>query len=184
MMPSEQMATARGPVQRYRSALARRAALLRGRWWRRPGAAGRRGCRPRLRRTRRRLPPRRRACWGRGSTSTSSPSTSAATAAAPAAGASSSDYDELVGDLASVIDVEPRAQLPTLPRFVLAHSNGGQVALRHGARRARLDRRADRLEPRHPGRGADPAGQAQARPRAGQGRPWITLQGELNRRDA
>jgi alpha-beta hydrolase superfamily lysophospholipase len=39
------------------------------------------------------------------------------------------DYDDLTGDLESVIDWASR-QLPELPRFVLAHSNGGQVALR------------------------------------------------------
>jgi lysophospholipase len=38
-------------------------------------------------------------------------------------------YDDLVGDLSSVVAWTAR-QLPGLPRFVLAHSNGGQVALR------------------------------------------------------
>ena len=38
-------------------------------------------------------------------------------------------YDDLVGDLASVVKwVE--GQLPDVPRFLLAHSNGGQVGLR------------------------------------------------------
>lgn len=38
-------------------------------------------------------------------------------------------YDDLVGDFASVLRWTER-QLPSVPRFVLAHSNGGQVALR------------------------------------------------------
>jgi lysophospholipase len=38
-------------------------------------------------------------------------------------------YDDLVGDLSSVLAWTAR-QLPGVPRFVLAHSNGGQVALR------------------------------------------------------
>jgi alpha-beta hydrolase superfamily lysophospholipase len=38
-------------------------------------------------------------------------------------------YDDLVGDLSSVLAWAAR-QLPTVPRFMLAHSNGGQVALR------------------------------------------------------
>jgi lysophospholipase len=38
-------------------------------------------------------------------------------------------YDDLVGDLSSVLAWTAR-QLPAVPRFVLAHSNGGQVALR------------------------------------------------------
>jgi lysophospholipase len=38
-------------------------------------------------------------------------------------------YDDLVGDLSSVLAWTAR-QLPKVPRFVLAHSNGGQVALR------------------------------------------------------
>jgi lysophospholipase len=39
------------------------------------------------------------------------------------------DYDELTGDLESAIAWTAR-QFSELPRFVLAHSNGGQVALR------------------------------------------------------
>jgi lysophospholipase len=39
-------------------------------------------------------------------------------------------YDDLVGDLTSVVEWVQR-QLPDVPRFVLAHSNGGQVALRY-----------------------------------------------------
>ena len=38
-------------------------------------------------------------------------------------------YDDLVSDLASVVKWVER-QLPDLPRFLLAHSNGGQVGLR------------------------------------------------------
>jgi alpha-beta hydrolase superfamily lysophospholipase len=38
-------------------------------------------------------------------------------------------FDDLVGDLASVVEWT-RRQLPDVPRFLLAHSNGGQVALR------------------------------------------------------
>ena len=38
-------------------------------------------------------------------------------------------YDDLVGDLSSVLAWAER-QWPDVPRFVLAHSNGGQVALR------------------------------------------------------
>jgi alpha-beta hydrolase superfamily lysophospholipase len=38
-------------------------------------------------------------------------------------------YDDLVGDLSSVLAWTAR-QLPEQPRFVLAHSNGAQVALR------------------------------------------------------
>jgi lysophospholipase len=38
-------------------------------------------------------------------------------------------YDDLVGDLASVVKWVER-QLPDVPRFLLAHSNGGQVGLR------------------------------------------------------
>ncbi len=38
-------------------------------------------------------------------------------------------YDDLVSDFASVLAWAKR-QLPSVPRFVLAHSNGGQVALR------------------------------------------------------
>jgi alpha-beta hydrolase superfamily lysophospholipase len=38
-------------------------------------------------------------------------------------------YDDLVGDLASTLAWTAR-QLPSVPRFVLGHSNGGQVALR------------------------------------------------------
>jgi lysophospholipase len=39
------------------------------------------------------------------------------------------DYDELTQDLQAVLDWAGR-QAPDLPRFLLAHSNGGQVALR------------------------------------------------------
>ena len=39
-------------------------------------------------------------------------------------------YDDLVGDLASVVAWVQR-QIPDVPRFLLAHSNGGQVALRY-----------------------------------------------------
>jgi len=38
-------------------------------------------------------------------------------------------YDDLIGDLSNVLAWVAR-QLPEVPRFVLAHSNGGQVALR------------------------------------------------------
>jgi alpha-beta hydrolase superfamily lysophospholipase len=38
-------------------------------------------------------------------------------------------YDELVSDLNAALDWTHRA-LPDIPRFVLGHSNGGQVALR------------------------------------------------------
>ncbi len=38
-------------------------------------------------------------------------------------------YDDLVADLSSVLAWTAR-QLPGVPRFVLAHSNGGQIALR------------------------------------------------------
>ncbi len=38
-------------------------------------------------------------------------------------------YDDLLADLSSVLAWAAR-QLPTVPQFVLAHSNGGQVALR------------------------------------------------------
>ena len=43
-------------------------------------------------------------------------------------------YDDLVGDLSSVLTWTAR-QLPKLPQFVLAHSNGGQVALRFALER-------------------------------------------------
>jgi alpha-beta hydrolase superfamily lysophospholipase len=38
-------------------------------------------------------------------------------------------YDDLVNDLSSVVKWTA-SQLPTMPRFLVAHSNGGQVALR------------------------------------------------------
>ena len=73
-------------------------------------------------------------------------------------------YDDLTDDLLKRPRLGAHASLPDLPRFVLAHSNGGQVALRVALARSRLRSRDGRLEPGTAGRRADRAWQADGRP--------------------
>ena len=72
-------------------------------------------------------------------------------------------YEELTDDLSSAIDWAAR-HAPNLRRFVLGHSNGGQVALRTAAAGVQLDRWIGGFKPGASGRGSCPGDQAGDRP--------------------
>jgi lysophospholipase len=128
MKPSEQMATAEVVVREI-EVRSWDAMVLRGRWWRRPaprgailishGFAEHSGCYRRVAETLgARLEVDVIAVDYRGH------------GRSPGRRGVVRRYEDLVGDLASVVAWVQR-QLPDVPRFLLAHSNGGQVALRY-----------------------------------------------------
>ena len=127
MMPERTDRTAESLGSRYRGP-ALDGISLRGRWWRRPSPRGAGDRVARFCRARRLLPAVAEVLGTRLDLDVIAVDYRGH-GRSPGRRGVIKRYNDLVGDLASVLTWSAR-QFPRVPRFILAHSNGGQVALR------------------------------------------------------